>query len=657
MNKLFYPRLALTNIRNNSKTYIPYILTCIGTIMMHYIMYALTVDGALKSMYGGIYTQQMLAMGTVVIEIFAAIFLTYTNSFLMKRRKKEFGLFNILGMEKKHISKIMFYETIFISGISLIIGILCGILFSKLVLLLLLKILQFDVQFGLRLSTRSINATLILFGIIFLAILLNNLRQIHLSKPIELLKGGQTGEKEPKTKWLLSIIGFISLGSGYYIAISTKDPIAAMTMFFVAVILVIIGTYCLFTAGSIMILKILRKNKNYYYKTKHFISVSGMIYRMKQNAAGLANICILSTMVLVMISSTVSLYLGMEDIISARYPKDIMITNFDYKDSTKEAVNKIVDETLNKHNLTYKNKTDYRYIDFSSELKGNELTITDGMTFDSTRLVFVVPLEDYNLLVENKVELKDDEILIYSNRDEFPSDSVKLLGKEYKIKEHLKEFACNGNSAMNVLSSHYIITNDMDLIDDLLVEINKIDQRFENNKVYYLGFDMEASKEESRAVFNDIVNKLAEEEFAFSIDSSADAREDFYALYGGLFFLGIFLGLLFIMATVLIMYYKQISEGYDDKARFEIMQKVGMSHSEIKGSIRSQVLTVFFLPIITAAIHIAFAFPIITRVLAIINLTNTNLFAICTLTSILIFTIFYAIVYTLTARTYYRIVK
>lgn len=656
MNKLFYPRLALTNIRNNSKTYIPYILTCIGTIMMYYIMYALSVDDALESMYGGRSTQQMLALGTSVIAIFAAIFLTYTNSFLMKRRKKEFGLFNILGMEKKHISRIMLFETLFIAIITLTIGILCGMLFSKLVLLLLLKILQFDVQFGFTLSFRAINGTLVLFGIIFVVILLNNLRQIHLSKPIELLKGGQTGEKEPKTKWLLSIIGFISLGSGYYIAISTKDPLAAMTMFFVAVILVIIGTYCLFTAGSIMILKILRKNKNYYYKTKHFISVSGMIYRMKQNAAGLSNICILSTMVLVMISSTVSLYIGMEDIISARYPKDIMIT-LNYNDSTKEAVNKIVDETLKNHNLTYKNKTDYRYINFSSELKGNELAITDGITFDSTRLVFVVPLEDYNLLVENKVELKDDEVLIYSNRDAFPSNSVKLLEKEYKIKEHLKEFAYDGNAAMNVLSSHYIITNDLDLIDDLLAETNKIDQRFENNKVYFLGFDMEANGEENRAVFNDIVNKLKEEGIPFSIDSSADAREDFYALYGGLFFIGIFLGLLFIMATVLIMYYKQISEGYDDKTRFEIMQKVGMSHSEIKGSIRSQVLTVFFLPIITAAIHIAFAFPIITRVLAIINLTNTNLFAICTVTSILIFTIFYAIVYILTARTYYRIVK
>ncbi len=657
MSKLFYPRLAITNIKNNSKTYIPYILTCIGTIMMYYIMHSLSTDEALRGMYGGTYTKEMLILGTYVIAIFAAIFLMYTNSFLMKRRKKEFGLFNILGMEKKHISRIMFYETLFIAVLSLLVGILCGILFSKLVLLLLLKILNFDVRFGFKLSVTAINATLILFGAIYIIILLNNFRQIHLSKPIELLKGGQTGEKEPKTKWLLSIIGFVTLGAGYYIAIAAKNPIAAMTLFFVAVILVIIGTFCLFTAGSIMILKILRKNKKYYYKTKHFISVSGMIYRMKQNAAGLANICILSTMVLVMISSTVSLYIGMEDIVRTRYPRNIMLTCRVYETGIKESYNKIIDETLEKHNLELKNKVDYRFISFSSKIDKSEIILTDEISYNNSRLIFVVPLEDYNDLIDDKIELKDNEVLMYSNRDAFIGDNINILGKDYSIKEHLQEFFNDGSSGMNVLSSHYIITNDMNMMDNLLVEVNKVDKRFETNMEYYLGFDLDANQDENMAVYNDLIDRFNQEGITYSIDSSAGAKEEFYGIYGGLFFLGIFLGLLFIMATVLIMYYKQISEGYDDKERFEIMQKVGMSHSEIKGSIRSQVLTVFFLPIITAAIHIAFAFPIITRVLAIINLTNTSLFAICTIASILIFTIFYAIVYSLTAKTYYKIVR
>lgn len=657
MSKFFYQRLAITNIKNNSKTYIPYILTCIGTIMMYYILYALSVDQGLKTMYGGASTQQLLALGTGVIAIFAVIFLTYTNSFLIKRRKKEFGLFNILGMEKKHISRIIFYETLFTAVFSLVFGILFGVLFSKLSLLFLIKLLNFSVYFGLEISVRSINATLILFGIIFVLILLNNLRQIHLSKPVELLKGGQTGEKEPKTKWFLSIIGFISLGSGYYIALTTKEPIAAMYMFFIAVILVIIGTFCIFTAGSIMILKTLRKNKKYYYKTNHFISVSGMIYRMKQNAAGLSNICILSTMVLVMISSTVSLYTGMEDVIRTRYPRNIIINLMEYSENTKNNAEKIVNETLSKHNMKAVNESSYRYINFDAKLMGNEIEISDNYGFDNVRIIFFIPLEDYNTIAKSKIELENNEILMYSNRQGFSSDSIKLFGEEYKIKEHIKDFGGNNLAEMDVLSSHYIITDNMEHMYNLVSEATK-DRIVDTVVEYYLGFDLDESNEKQEAFYSDLFVKFADEEMRpFSIESSAIGTKDFYELYGGLFFLGIFLGLLFIMATVLIMYYKQISEGYDDKERFEIMQKVGMSHSEIRHSIRSQVLTVFFLPIITAAIHIAFAFPIITRVLAIISLTNVKLFAACTVISILIFTLLYAIVYSLTARTYYRIVK
>lgn len=657
MRKFFYQRLAITNIKNNSKTYIPYILTCIGTIMMYYILYALSVDQGLRSMYGGAFTQQLLALGTGVIAIFAVIFLTYTNSFLIKRRKKEFGLFNILGMEKKHISRIIFYETLFTAVFSLVFGILFGVLFSKLSLLVLIKLLNFSVYFGLEISVRSINATLILFGIIFVLILLNNLRQIHLSKPVELLKGGQTGEKEPKTKWLLSIVGFVSLGAGYYIALTTKDPIAAMYMFFIAVILVIIGTFCIFTAGSIMILKTLRRNKKYYYKTNHFISVSGMIYRMKQNAAGLSNICILSTMVLVMISSTVSLYTGMEDVIRTRYPRNIIINLMEYNENTKNNAEKIVNETLSKHNMKAVNESSYRYINFDAKLTGNEIEIADKYSFDSVRIIFFIPLEDYNAIAKNKVELENNEILMYSNRQGFSSDNIKLFGEEYKIKGHIKDFGGNNLAEMNVLSSHYIITDNMEHMYNLVSEATK-DLITDTVVEYYLGFDLDEPNEKQEAFYSDLFIEFANKEMRpFSIESSAEGTKEFYELYGGLFFLGIFLGLLFIMATVLIMYYKQISEGYDDKERFEIMQKVGMSHSEIRHSIRSQVLTVFFLPIITAAIHIAFAFPIITRVLAIISLTNIKLFATCTVISILIFTLFYAIVYSLTARTYYRIVK
>lgn len=671
MSKFLYQRLALTNIKNNYRTYVPYILTCIGTVMMYFIIYALSIDNGLSNMYGGNMTQSLLMLGTWVVAIFAIIFLTYTNSFLMKRRRKEFGLFNILGMEKKHIARIIFYETLFIAIFSLVLGILFGILFSKLSLLLLVKLMNFNVYFGFIISFKAIIATLVLFGAIFTLILLNNLRHIHVSKPVELLKGGQVGEKEPKTKWLLSIAGFTCLGFGYYIALATKMNAAALFAFFIAVILVIIGTYLVFTAGSIMILKILRKNKGYYYKTKNFISVSGMIYRMKQNAAGLSNICILSTMVLVMLSSTVSLYIGMEDSIRLRFPRNININIDEYNSEHTDNINKLISEMLDKHTMKASNELTYKYINFDIRLDKNkaELSSNYNPNFDEYKIIYLISLEDYNRISGRKIDLKDDEILMYSNREKLNYDSIIMFNQEYKIKEHLKDFETNDRTSSYITGTYYIVSNNMENLNNLLIkEADKIsDSNIEKFvPCNYIAFDLDGSIDEQKEFYDDLFANIAnksrpemdkEKVFSFSMSSSAEGTKDFYNLYGGLFFLGIFLGLIFIMATVLIMYYKQISEGYDDKERFEIMQKVGMSHSEIRSSIRSQVLIVFFLPIVTAGIHITFAFPIITKMLTMINLVNNSLFAVCTLASILIFTLFYAIVYALTARTYYRIVK
>lgn len=672
MSKFLYQRLAITNIKNNYRTYVPYILTCIGTIMMYFIMYALSVDKGFSGMSGGAMAQMFLNLGTWVIALFAIIFLTYTNSFLMKRRKKEFGLFNILGMEKKHIARIIFYETLFISILSLVLGILLGILFSKLSLLLLVKLLKFNVYFDFIVTVEPIIASLVLFGVIFALILLNNLRQIHLSKPVELLKGGQVGEREPKTKWLMSIIGFACLGSGYYIALTTKMNSGAILAFFLAVILVVIGTYLVFTTGSILILKILRKNKSYYYKTKHFISVSGMIYRMKQNAVGLANICILSTMVLVMVSSTVSLYLGMEDSIREACPRNININIHEYNQEINTKLDSSIDKNLNKHNMTASNEISYRYIRFDGNLKENEVKLKgdytdDNYNFDEIKMIYLIPIEDYNKVSNSNIELEDNEILMYSNREKFNYDSIVMFNNEYKIKENIKYFIGNDKSSSTIWTTFYIVTNNMEQLNELLISsasgiISDYEREF--RPYYYWAFDIEGSIDEQREFYSDLFIDIAdnsgrgeERAFSFSMSSSAELTVDFYNIYGGLFFLGIFLGLVFIMATVLIMYYKQISEGYEDKERFSIMQKVGMSHSEIRGSIRSQVLLVFFLPIVSAGIHIAFAFPIITKLLRMLNLTNVNLFAICTLASILIFTVFYIIVYAITARTYYRIVK
>ena len=658
MNKFLYPRLAAINIKKNYKTYVPYILSCIGTIIMYYIMFALSKNSGLNHMSGGYQLKEILSLGSWVIAVFAVIFLFYTNSFLIKRRKKEFGLFNILGMEKKHISRIMFFETLYIAVISLVFGLLGGFILNRLMSLLLLKLIRFAVPLGFDISVPAITAAVTLFAIIFLLTFLNALRQIHFAKPVELLRGGQTGEKEPKTKKIITLIGVLTLGAGYWIALTTESPLAMIGLFFVAVILVIIGTYCLFTAGSIALLKLLRKSKGYYYKTKHFISISGMIYRMKQNAVGLANICILSTMVLVMISTTVSLYLGMEDVLRTRYPRNIIVTAKNVSEEQAEAMDGIISEEAASFKASMDDVLRFRYLycltirenDTFTRYEYNDLAYPAGMSD-----LYFVPLADYNKMQGNLYTLKENEVLLYTAEGSYESDKIILGGLEFSIKGKVKEFG-TADTESALFNAYYVIVPDTNTARDITLSLGQNSGEF-GELSYFYGLDLDADKS-TQIGLTDAINKHVKE---LGIDGYAEgaekSRESFYSLYGGLFFLGIFLGLLFIMATVLIIYYKQISEGYDDKARFEIMQKVGMSRHEIRKSIHSQVLTVFFLPLLTAGIHINAAFKAITKVLAILNLTNIPLFAWCCAGSFLIFGLFYGIVYALTSRAYYKIVS
>lgn len=664
MNNLFYPKLAADNLKKNSKTYIPYILTCIGTIIMYYIMYTLSVNKGLAHMSGGADLRMVLSLGNYVIAIFSVIFLFYTNSFLMKRRKKEFGIFNILGMEKRHLSKIILYETLYVAIISLSLGLLGGIILSKLMFLVLLRILNCRVTIQFEIPHAAIISSLILFCIIFILTLINSIRQIHLAKPIELIKGGQTGEKEPKTKWILTVIGVLALGSGYLIAVLTKEPLQALQLFFLAVILVIVGTYCLFTAGSIALLKILRKNKSYYYKTKHFISVSGMMYRMKQNAVGLANICILSTMVLVMLSTTVSLYLGSDDVIRTRYPRNIIVNSKGYSDEYRSGVINAVDGILKKHNLTAVNKLDLRYMSFLAIRKGNEMSTNNSkvMQINETSASLIslcfIPLEDYNRMTDSKVSLNGNEILLYSRHNEYRENTLSVLSKNFEVKKHLDKIPADFMGMKDIINTYYIVVKDISVMNELQKNSAKTcSKKAQPDCTTEYGFDLKADDKKAIAVTNDISAIIKTDYKNSYVDSAAESKASFYYIYGGLFFLGIFLGVLFIMATILIIYYKQISEGYEDKERFEIMQKVGMSLAEIKKTIHSQVLTVFFLPLVMAVIHIAFAFQVITKLLAILNLTNVTLFAYCTVGTIIIFAAFYGIIYAVTAKEYYKIVR
>lgn len=657
MSNMFYQKLAATNIKKNGKTYFPYILTCISSIAMFYILHFISVNDGLDVMSGGDSLKIILKLGTYVIGLFSVIFLFYTNSFLIKRRKKELGLYNILGMEKKHIAKVLFWESFFVTLISMVMGLLLGIAVSKLIFLVLLKILHFKVPMGFFISIKSLIITATLFGFIFVLTLLNNLRQIHLAKPVELLKGGQVGEKEPRTRWVLTLIGLSSLGSGYYIAVTTEAPLAALNRFFLAVILVMIGTWALFTAGSIALLKMLRKNKKFYYKTNHFINVSGMIYRMKQNAIGLANICILSTTVLVMISTTVSLYIGMEDVLRTRYPRDISISAENVSKEQAEELNSMIKEQAEKNGTAMEDIVKYRSFSLAMIQDKNYFT-DDSNDLDANNLCFLelIPLSEYNDLENKSITLNENEVLLFTYRGGIAEDSLNILDNEFKIKERINNMTVDGIASAIVANGYFVVVPDEKTIEEVYDSSTRADGDM-GELSYYFAFDTDDNAEKEITLTNEINNKIQELSVNGSCEGVEESRESFFSLYGGLFFLGIFLGVLFIMATVLIIYYKQISEGYDDKERFEIMKKVGMSKEEIKKSISSQVLMVFFMPLLTAIIHIAFAFKVIVKLLAVLNLTNVTLFAFCTAGTIFVFAIFYAIVYVLTSKVYYKIVS
>lgn len=642
MNNFIYEKLAVTNLKNNRKTYVPYIFTGVLTVMMFYIIDALSRGKGI--------TQDTLKIclqyATGVIVVFAVIFLFYTNSFLIKRRKKEIGVYNILGMGKRHIARMMAVETILTAGISILGGLVFGIIFGKLMYLLLLKILHNSVDMQFSVNGTAIVQTVILFAGIFLLTYLYNILQIQLVNPVELLHGGNQGEKEPKSRWLLVIVGVAALGNGYWIALTTEAPLEALLKFFVAVVCVIIGTYALFIAGSIVVLKILRKNKAYYYNPKHFTSVSGMIYRMKQNGAGLANICVLSTMVLVMVSTTVSLYAGMEDILDSRFPRDVSIVCNEADTNKEETLQRLIKEQCEKAGVKITDRVRYRCGSMNAVLKGNNLEKVEQYYPDNHfYYVEMITQEEYNRIEKKNVSLKEQEILTYTTNGKCGKKQINIAGQNYQVKKELSEMTSQPKSTAEMYKTLYIVFANAEQIERI--------ESFSYADKFNLKGDDGKQKEALEQIQNEFYEKFPDG----TMESRMLSRSSFYELYGGLFFIGIYLGSMFIMATVLIIYYKQISEGYDDRERYQIMQKVGMSKKEVKRSIRSQVLSVFFLPLIVAVIHVAVAFKVMTKILGVLNLTNVSLFAVCTIITIAVFAVFYIIVYSITAKEYYRIVN
>ena len=671
MHKRIFSRLAKQNIRNNKSTYIPYMITCIFCIAMIYMMEFLrdcpTLDQAVRQADE---VRMIVFTGEIVVEIFCIIFLIYSNSFLMKRRQKEIGLYNILGLERNHIGIVMFLETIITSIGSLAGGIAAGIIGSKLALLLLLKLLHIPSVLGFYISVKGIFTCLFMFGIIFLMILFLNLAKIHLSRPVELLRGNNTGEKEPAAKWLMALIGFICLGAGYYLAVTTESPIKAITIFLLAVILVMAGTYLLFTAGSIVILKFLRRRKSFYYRTGNFISISGMLYRMKQNAIGLASICILSTGALLMISMTVSIYFGMNDIMLNRYPYDVDMSVTSISEEECQTAIEAFEKTIADNKVPVEKSVEEIYLDIVCSKNGDQILIKPTNTIRNSDSVLVLSLLDqaeYERLTGISANLNDGEIFAW-----YPSavqkDSVTVDETEFTVKKWLDKnpLTC-GEDAVSDNAVLVVTDEDFKKFDEMRTEMYKgvSSAPAGEDLTLHLGLDITGSETDKidfgtpvMEVVKDLKKNggLSENSWITS-GIRQQEYESYYADNGSLLFIGIFLGSLFLMGTAMIIYYKQISEGYEDQKRFEIMQKVGLSRREVRSSVRRQILMVFFLPLLMAMLHITMAFPMIRRLLLLFGMTNTKLFIGCTAGTVLIFAVVYGVIYLMTARSYYHIVE
>lgn len=671
MGKLYF-KLAKTNLSNNKPFYIPYIISSIITVAMLYMMSFLSDNKGLNKIMGADSLAIIFRLGVGIIVIFSYIFLFYTNSFIIKRRKKEIGVYNILGMEKRHLSKVLFVETTYSAVVSLVCGIIIGIAFSKFMLMVLYGIIGIHETVEFFVNIHGIILCIVSFGILFLLTFLYNFMQIKLANPIELLRGTSVGEREPKTKILMTIIGVVCLATAYYIAITTENPLNVLTLFFVAVLLVVIGTFAIFTAGSIALLKLLRNNKKFYYNKRHFMAVSGMLYRMKQNAAGLASICILSTMVLVVISTTVSMYVGIQDELTARYPNDVCVT-VDYNsviDKSSEIEKAIFDQI---DSAEVKNKKAFSYLSVFVGQKGDNFTTDkEHLSFQNSYLFYILSKDDFikrdNSFKDKIGNISKGEAVVVLNK-KYDKKDIKIFGKSYKVNKNFEHIYDDNLYVLSTLNGlGYIILDNNESVQELYDVQEKMLGKGANYYTNEIRFDFKSgNKKQKIAAYKKVDNAVKryfkdnkndkKEISSYWVESRQENEKNFYLLYGGLFFLGIFLGTMFLMVTVMIIFYKQITEGYDDRERYQILEKVGMSNREVKDTIKSQIRIVFVLPIFAAAIHVTAAFPMVYRLLQMLNLNNEKLFAGCLAVTIIVFAVIYYLVFKVTSRAYYRIVK
>ncbi len=649
----FFPRLALVNLLRNSRYYGPYLLSCGGTAAMFYILRYLTESDIVNSVRGAAYLQSLMYLGCIVVALFSIVLLLYANSFVMKRRQRELGLYNILGLEKRHIALLCLWEALYCALVAILGGIAVGILLSKLTLLLLLQLSRLPVEFGFEVSVPAIFATASLFAVLFGLTLVCNLFRVGRARPAELLHSESFGEREPRTRRLLVVLGLLTLGGGYFLSWKVQHPTEALVLFFLAVVLVMIGTYCLFTAGSVAVLKALRANPGYYYQTRHFTAVAGLLHRMKQNAVGLANICILSTMVLVTVSTTVTLYLSCEETLDQMYPYDIQVVQYlsgygeDVELPASEDVLEQAEETLDASGLT---ASHFGWLDLAEGrcwYSGNTLQWESGAEIR----LYLVTAEDFARCTGQVTSLKEDQVLAYADGLDLP-ETFYIESLPFHVAGRLDaDLPVNGGAFVSQEDGAVtLVVADRSVVESIMAQPSG--DHF--SEKFLIQMDLDSTEAEKLDLSWALLDGISGEGIA--VNSRQDNAIDLYAMYGGFLFLGVFLGLLFLLATALIIYYKQISEGYEDQRRYAILRQVGMTDREIRASIHSQILLVFFLPLVTAGIHTAAAYPMVSKLLALFQLTSTARYALCTAGTFAVFCAVYALVYGLTARAYRRIV-
>lgn len=665
MTKQLFTKLAVRNIRSNKQIYIPYMIASIATVSMFYLMFSLVRNEFIQTRSSSL--PMMFILGSIVIGVFSFIFIMYTNSFLIKRRKKEIGLYAILGMKKKHVALVLTIESLITSLTSIAVGVISGQIIGRLIFLALNYALNFPVSMEYPFSFSVALITAVGFMLIFFVALLYNISQVTFINPIKLVKGKQTGEKEPKSSLILFLLSLVFLGAGYWISFTIKDPVSAMAYFFVAVVLVIIGTYLLFISGSIFILKALKRNKKFYYQPNAFISISGMLYRMKQNAAGLANICILATMVIITIATTLTIFVGTEQTLENRFPYEHNVTVYDANAQQLAYVEDAVQTTSEQADLAIENYDSYRYQSLFGEMKDNKFVVKQFSLGDNIPLnMILIPKEDFESMLDVSLNLEEGEVALYHSENDYQEGTIEIAEKAYSIQDFEKD--TTGNTIVEgmeeiigagITESMLVVMNEVADIDSVRTyyEETTAEDLYFNPMMATIGWDIKGSEDEKIVYADNIEEELNQPGNSMHYQSRDSQRAEWYSMNGGFLFLGVFLGMLFTFGAILITYFKQVSEGYDDREKFQIMQKVGLDKKTIRKSTRSQIVWMFFLPLLIAVIHVAFAFPIIRKLLVLFGIVEAGLIIKCIAAVVLFFSLLYWIIYRVTSRVYYSIVE